>query len=83
MKIKEEGTEKKAALSQSMRVAVNTRNGLNLRAAPSLSSEVLYIVPDGMVLDVLEEAADGFLHVRWANYEGYVSGQFVTPIGAQ
>ena len=83
VKIKEEGTEETTAHSQSMRVAVNTRNGLNLRAAPSLSSEVLYIVPDGMVLDVLEEAADGFLHVRWANYEGYVSGQFVTPIGAQ
>ena len=37
----------------------------------------------GMVLTVLESSEGGFLHVRWAGYEGYVSGEYVTPFGAQ
>ena len=26
---------------------------------------------------------NGFLHVTWAGYEGYVSGAYVAPFGAQ
>ena len=52
-----------------------------LRAQPGGSSEVLYVLPDGMVLTVLGESENGYLHVTWANYEGYVSGDYVTPFG--
>ena len=65
------------------RVVVSSSNGLNLRARPSTGSDVLYVLPYGMVLTVLESSEGGFLHVRWAGYEGYVSGEYVMPFGAQ
>ena len=65
------------------RVVVASDNGLNLRAAPNTGSDVVYVLPYGMVLTVLGESENGFLHVQWANYTGYVSGAFVTPLGAQ
>ena len=65
------------------RVVVESSNGLNLRAAPSTESSVVYVLPYGMVLTVLGESDNGFLHVQWAEYTGYVSGQFVRPFGAQ
>ena len=67
--------------SDAHRVVVESGNGLNLRAQPNALSEVLYVLPDGMVLTVLGESENGFLHVTWANYEGYVSGDYVTPFG--
>ena len=69
------------AQSGAYRVVVESGNGLNLRAQPNALSEVLYVLPDGMVLTVLGESENGFLHVTWANYEGYVSGDYVTPFG--
>ena len=65
------------------RVVVESGNGLNLRARPDAASDVLYVLPYGMVLTVLGEAENGFLHVTWAGYEGYVSGAYVAPFGAQ
>ena len=65
------------------RVVVDSDNGLNLRAEPKQGSEVVYVLPYGMVLTVLGESENGFLHVQWAGYTGYVSGQYVTPFGAQ
>lgn len=65
------------------RVVVVSDNGLNLRAAPDTSSDVVYVLPDGMVLTVLGESENGFLYVQWANYTGYVSREFVSPLGAQ
>ena len=65
------------------RVIVDSDNGLNLRAAPSAESEVVYVLPYGMVLTVLSESENGFLHVQWAGYTGYVSRQYVTPFGAE
>jgi len=65
------------------RVVVESDNGLNLRAAPHTGSDVVYVLPYGMVLTVLGESENGFLHVQWAGYTGYVSGQFVSPLGAQ
>ena len=65
------------------RVIVDSANGLNLRAAPSAESEVVYVLPYGMVLTVLSESENGFLHVQWAGYTGYVSRQYVTPFGAE
>lgn len=63
------------------RVVVESENGLNLRAQPDVHSQVLYVLPYGMVLTVLGENENGFLHVQWAEYTGYVSGEFVTPFG--
>ena len=65
------------------RVVVDSDNGLNLRAQPNGSSQVVYVLPYGMVLTVLGESENGFLHVQWANYEGYVAGAYVTPFGTQ
>ncbi|MBQ2992086.1 MAG: SH3 domain-containing protein [Clostridia bacterium] len=65
------------------RVVVDSDNGLNLRAAPKADSGVVYVLPYGMVLTVLGEAGNGFLHVQWAGYTGYVSAQYVRPLGAQ
>lgn len=65
------------------RVAVDSSNGLKLRARPDTSADVLYVLPYGLVLNVLGEGENGFLHVQWAEYEGYVSGQYVTPFGTQ
>ncbi len=65
------------------RVVVESTNGLNLRAQPYVGSEVTYVLPYGTVLTVLGEADNGFLRVEWAGYAGYVSGQYVTPFGAQ
>ena len=65
------------------RVVVESGNGLNLRARPDTAGDVLYVLPYGMVLTVLGEAENGFLHVRWAGYEGYVSRDYVSPFGAQ
>ena len=65
------------------RVVVESENGLNLRAAPHTGSDVVYVLPYGMVLTVLGEGENGFLFVQWANYTGYVSREYVTPFGAQ
>ena len=65
------------------RVLVDSDNGLNLRSAPNTQSDVVYILPYGMVLTVLGESENGFLHVQWASYTGYVSKEYVTPFGAQ
>ncbi len=65
------------------RVVVESDNGLNLRARPSADSDVLYVLPYGMVLNVLGEGENGFLYVQWGGYTGYVSGDYVTPFGAQ
>ena len=76
-------TTPQPAQESAYRVVVDSDNGLNLRAQPSASGEVLYVLPYGMVLTVLGESENGFLYVRWANYEGYVSGDYVTPFGSQ
>ncbi|MBQ8093774.1 MAG: SH3 domain-containing protein, partial [Clostridia bacterium] len=67
----------------SVRMIVQSENGLNLRAAPNTGSEVLYILPYGTVLTVIDSAGGEFIHVRWNNYEGYVSSAYVSPIGAR
>ena len=36
-----------------------------------------------VVLTVLGEGENGFLYVQWGGYTGYVSGDYVTPFGAQ
>ena len=65
------------------RVVVESENGLNLRSAPGTYGDVVYILPYGMVLTVLGESENGFLHVQWGGYTGYVAREYVTPFGAQ
>ena len=65
----------------SRRVVVNSDNGLNLRAQPNAGGDVLYVLPYGMVLNVLSENENGFLYVQWGGYTGYVSAEYVTPFG--
>ena len=79
----EETASHQVQTDSAYRVVVESENGLRLRAAPDTSSDVVYILPYGMVLEVLSEEENGFLYVRWGNYRGYVSGQFVTPFGNQ
>ena len=62
---------------------MESENGLNLRAAPYTGSQVVYVLPYGMVLEVLGESENDFLYVRWDNLTGYVSKQYVTPLGNQ
>ncbi|MFR5786032.1 MAG: SH3 domain-containing protein [Christensenellales bacterium] len=78
-----EPTATPAPSASGYRVVVESDNGLNLRAQPNAGSEVLYVLPYGMVLTVLGEGENGFLYVQWGGYTGYVSGDYVTPFGAQ
>ena len=65
------------------RVVVSSENGLNLRVHPNTYADVSYVLPYGMVLEVLGESENDFLYVRWDNLTGYVSKQYVTPLGNQ
>ena len=57
--------------------------GLNIRSGPGTSYEVQASTQNGAVVTVLEEAGDGWYHIRYAtgggNYEeGYVLGDYLT-----
>lgn len=67
----------------SYRVVVESENGLNLRVHPNTYADVSYVLPYGMVLEVLGESENDFLYVRWGEYTGYVAKQYVTPFGSQ
>ena len=65
------------------RVVVASENGLNLREHPNTYADVIYVLPYGMVLEVLGESDNDFLYVRWDSLTGYVAKQYVTPLGSQ
>ena len=65
------------------RVVVTSENGLNLRNHPNTYADVIYVLPYGMVLEVLGESDNDFLYVRWDSLTGYVAKQYVTPLGSQ
>jgi len=67
----------------SYRAVVESENGLNLRVHPNVYADVAYVLPFGMVLEVLGESENDFLYVRWDNITGYVSRQYVAPLGNQ
>ena len=62
---------------------MESENGLNLRVHPNTYADIAYVLPYGMVLEVLGESDNNFLYVRWDNYTGYVAKQYVTPLGNQ
>ncbi|MBR5288274.1 MAG: SH3 domain-containing protein [Clostridia bacterium] len=72
-----------APAANGYRVVVDSENGLNLRVHPNTYADVAYVLPYGMVLEVLGESDNNFLYVRWDNYTGYVAKQYVTPLGNQ
>src|SRR5699024_8282369 len=49
---------------------------LNLREAPTLEARVIALLPDGMVLDVIERYQN-WSRVRAAGQEGYVSNDYL------
>ena len=70
------------------RVRVQSEIGLNVRAGPSTSTKKIWHVPDGTVLDVLEDpqgaAAKIGVHGEWVHvrtpslHEGYVAAWFLS-----
>lgn len=73
-------SETDAAFAQGTQMVVNSQNGLNLRSAPSISSQILAVLPYGAVVTADMDTDDDFIHVRWNNYDGYVSRTYVSPI---
>ena len=57
---------------------VAPNSSLNLRAIPSLSSEVLMRLFYGQELLVIEKLQDGWLHVKTDVVQGYVKEEFVS-----
>jgi murein DD-endopeptidase MepM/ murein hydrolase activator NlpD len=59
--------------------------GLNVRAEPSTEAEVLAVLPEGSIVDLLGDAADGWYRVRHQLAEGYASADFIVVLeeGAQ
>ncbi|MDO4270078.1 MAG: SH3 domain-containing protein [Eubacteriales bacterium] len=56
---------------------VETESGnLNIRSAPSLTAPIIGKAPDGAQLFVLGQY-DGWFAVRYDEYEGYVSGDYI------
>ena len=69
--------------AQEARQGVVTDGPLNVRSGPGTSYEVQASTQNGAVVTVLEEAGDGWYHIRYAtgggNYEeGYVLGDYLT-----
>ena len=62
------------------RVAVQSRNGLHLRASPRADGESLYVLPYGTVLTVTGPEVNGFLPVRWGGYRGYVASAYTEAL---
>lgn len=52
--------------------------GLNLRTAPG--GDVLVVMPDGSLFDILGDAEDGWMRVRYEESEGYASAYFIHEI---
>ena len=66
------GGEKNAAEAPVVTAAV-TANAANFRAGPGTAHKVLKTLKKGDILTVIEEAADGWLHVEHEGERGYVS----------
>ncbi len=62
---------------QSLLATVETTS-LKLREKASTSATVLTMVTTGDQLEVIDEDTDGWVHVSYDDYEGYVSADYVT-----
>lgn len=52
---------------------------VNIRSCPSLSCDVLDVVPLGSPLEIAGETVDGFVPVRLGDLAGYAYGLYVAP----
>ncbi len=51
---------------------------LNLRAGPSTADAVVLVMPDGAVVDLLGEEANGFLRIAYNGVTGWAYGAYLT-----
>ena len=63
--------------------ALRSGVGLLKVALPKSIYEIVASLAYEAVFLPLDESENGFLHVQWAGYTGYVSKAFVMPFGAQ
>lgn len=70
-------TEEEVTKEEEKSVFVNSSVGINLRKEPSITAEILAIIPNGTKLTILDENA-GWYKVEYQNKEGWVSKEFVT-----
>lgn len=54
-----------------------TTSDLNLRGGPSLSDDVLLVIPDGSTVTVTGAATDGFVPVSYQGTDGWVSADYL------
>ena len=73
--IKPDSKEKLAIVN-----GVATDSSLNMRSAPDTSAEILARLYYGQTLAVIEESANGWLHVRTDVLDGYVMEKFVSYV---
>ncbi len=60
------------------RVATVTTSRLNLRREPSTGAGVKTVITTGQQATVLDESLEGWVHVQYRSYTGYISTEFVT-----
>ena len=76
----QEGADAAPADVRQGRVTGTQGLGLNLRAQPSTDAEVLAVLPDGSVVELVGEPADGWYLARHQEREGYVSADFIVVL---
>ena len=54
-----------------------TNTGVNMRTEPSVESSVITVLNPGVLLELLGEE-EGWVKVRYNDYEGYVSTDYIT-----
>lgn len=60
---------------------VTTKSGkLNLRSGPGTNYPIVDKIPKGARVTVWMEYADGWRFIDWDGEQGYVSGQYLTPL---
>ena len=60
---------------------VTTKSGkLNMRSGPGTSYPITDQIPKGQTVTVWMEYSDGWRFVDWNGEQGYVSGQYLTPL---
>lgn len=76
-----EGDEDMPQTEVQYQAEVTTESGkLRLRSGPGTSYPIITSMPKGSIVDVLVEYDTGWDCVRYADYTGYASAQYLTPI---
>ena len=60
---------------------VTTKSGsLNMRSGPGTNYPIMDHIPKGATVTVWMEYSDGWRFIDWNSEQGYVSGQYLTPL---